>query len=390
MNAERELLVLALNSGSSSLKFGLYRVRSLHTQRLVTGEAESFGEETAVFHAEDPTGASLLRESAALPSQKDAVIRIARLLTDLKMPAPQSVGHRIVHGGPKLRHHCVINDSVLDKLNAAVAFAPLHMPRALSVIRFAEAHFPALPQVACFDTSFHAHMPDLARVLPIPHELRADGVERYGFHGLSCESIVRQLGGALPSKLLIAHLGNGASITAVKDGQSIDTSMGLTPTGGIVMGTRSGDLDPGVLVYLARRKKLDATQLEELVDRRSGLLGVSGISADLRDLHKVAHSNTDARLAIDMFCYSAAKQLAAMSAALGGVDTIVFTGGVGENDAQVRTLICGHLGVIGVRVDAARNRDAGDPISDGASRCPVRVLPSQEDEQIARQAWNLC
>jgi acetate kinase len=390
VNAQRELHVLALNSGSSSLKFGLYRVRSLHTQRLVTGEAESFGEETAVFHAEDPTGASLLRESAALPSQKDAVIRIARLLTDLKMPAPQSVGHRIVHGGPKLRHHCVINDSVLDKLNAAVAFAPLHMPRALSVIRFAEAHFPALPQVACFDTSFHAHMPDLARVLPIPHELRADGVERYGFHGLSCESIVRQLGGALPSKLLIAHLGNGASITAVKDGQSIDTSMGLTPTGGIIMGTRSGDLDPGVLVYLARQKKLDATQLEELVDRRSGLLGVSGISADLRDLHKVAHSNTDARLAIDMFCYSAAKQLAAMSAALGGVDTIVFTGGVGENDAQVRTLICGHLGVIGVRVDAARNRDAGDPISDGASRCPVRVLPSQEDEQIARQAWNLC
>jgi acetate kinase len=233
-------------------------------------------------------------------------------------------------------------------------------------------------------------MPDIARVLPIPRALRAEGVERYGFHGLSCESIVRQLGGALPGKLLIAHLGNGASITAVKDGQSIDTSMGLTPTGGIVMGTRSGDLDPGVLVYLARRKKLDATQIEELVDRRSGLLGVSGISADLRDLHKVAHSNPDARLAIDIFCYSAAKQLAAMSAALGGVDTIVFTGGIGENDAQVRALICGHLGVLGVRLDAARNRDAGDPISDDASRCQVRVLPSQEDEQVARQAWTLC
>jgi acetate kinase len=264
------------------------------------------------------------------------------------------------------------------------------MPPALSVIRFAEAHFPTLPQVACFDTSFHAHMPDLARVLPIPYALRAEGVKRYGFHGLSCESIVRQLGGALPSKLLIAHLGNGASITAVKDGQSIDTTMGLTPTGGIIMGTRSGDLDPGVLVYLARQKKLDATQLEELVDRRSGLLGVSGVSADLRDLHKVAHSTPDARLAIDMFCYSAAKQLAAMSAALGGVDTIVFTGGIGENDAQVRALICGHLGVIGVRLEVAHNLDPGDPISDGASRCQVRVLPSQEDEQIARQAWTLC
>jgi acetate kinase len=259
----------------------------------------------------------------------------------------------------------------------------------LSVIRFAEAHFPGLPQIACFDTSFHAHMPDVARVLPIPRALRAEGVERYGFHGLSCESIVHQLGGALPSNLLIAHLGNGASITAVKDGRSIDTSMGLTPTGGIIMGTRSGDLDPGVLVYLARQRKLGATQLEELVDRRSGLLGVSGVSADLRDLHKAAPSNPDARLAIDMFCYSAGKRLAAMSAALGGVDTIVFTGGIGENDAQVRALVCGHLGVLGVRLDAARNRDAADPISDGTSRCQVRVLPSQEDEQIARQAWTL-
>jgi Acetokinase family len=167
------------------------------------------------------------------------------------------------------------------------------------------------------------------------------------------------------------------------------TYMGLTPTGGIIMGTRSGDLDPGVLVYLARQKKLDAGQLEELVDRRSGLLGLSGVSADLRELHKVAHANTDARLAIHMFCYSAAKELAAMSAALGSVDTIVFTGGIGENDAQVRALICGHLGVFGVRLDAARNLNAGDPISAGVSRCSVRVLPSQEDEQIARQAWTL-
>jgi acetate kinase len=389
VNAQRDLHVLALNSGSSSLKFGLYRVHSLQTQRLICGEAESIGEEAAVFHAEDPTGSSLLHESAALPSQKDAVIRIARLLSDMKMPAPQSIGHRIVHGGPQLRHHCVIDDSVLDKLKAAIAFAPLHMPAALSVIRFSRTHFPGLPQIACFDTSFHAHMPDIARVLPIPHALRAEGVERYGFHGLSCESIVRQLAGALPRNLLIAHLGNGASITAVKDGKSIDTSMGLTPTGGIIMGTRSGDLDPGVLVYLATQKKLDATQLEELVDRRSGLLGVSGVSADLRNLHKVADANPDARLAIDMFCYSAAKQLAAMSAALGGVDTIVFTGGIGENDALVRVLICGHLGVIGVRLDAARNRDAGDPISAASSRCQVRVLPSQEDEQIARQAWTL-
>jgi acetate kinase len=232
VTADRDLTVLALNSGSSSLKFGLYRVDSSQTRRLIAGEAESIGEESAIFHVEDPTGTSLLRESAHLPSQKDAVARIARWLTDMKMPAPQSIGHRIVHGGPKLKQHCLINDSVLDELNAAVAFAPLHMPPALSVIRFARTHFPGLPQIACFDTSFHADMPDLARVLPIPHALRAEGVERYGFHGLSCESIVRQLGDALPANLLIAHLGSGASITAVKDGKSIDTSMGLTPTGG--------------------------------------------------------------------------------------------------------------------------------------------------------------
>ena len=389
MNTKPDLHVLALNSGSSSLKFGLYRVNALETRRLIGGEAESIGETQGDFHAEDILGGSLLRERAAIPSQKDAVVRLARLLTDMKMPAPQSIGHRIVHGGPRLRQHCLINDSVLDELKAAVAFAPLHLPPALAVIRFSQAHFPGVPQVACFDTSFHAQLPAIARVLPIPRDLRAEGIERYGFHGLSCESIVRQLGVSLPSNLLIAHLGNGASITAVKDGKSIDTSMGLTPTGGIIMGTRSGDLDPGVLVYLARHKKLRASQLEELFDRRSGLLGISGLSQDLRKLHEAADSHPDARLAIDMFCYSAAKQLAAMSVALGAIDAIVFTAGIGENDARVRALICRHLAVLGVRLDAARNEDSRDPISDSASRCLVRVLPSQEDEQIARQAWTL-
>jgi len=382
--------VLALNSGSSSLKFGLYRVRPGEVIRLIGGEAESIGAHAGSFHAHDASGASLLDERAALPSQEDAVRRVARLLTELKIPLPQSIGHRIVHGGPKLRQHCRIDSSVLAELEAAVVFAPLHMPAALSVIRFSMTHFPGLPQVACFDTSFHVPMPEIAHVLPIPRELRAEGVQRYGFHGLSCESIVRQLGGSLPRHLLIAHLGNGASITAVKDGRSIDTSMGLTPTGGIVMGTRCGDLDPGVFVYLARQHELDASKLEQLVDQRSGLLGISGVSQDLRELHKIADVNADARLAIDMFCYCAAKQMAAMSVALGSVDAIVFTGGIGENDAEVRALIGRHLGVIGVRLDEARNRDARDPIGDPASLCQVRVLPSQEDEQIARHADTLC
>jgi acetate kinase len=387
--AKRDLHVLALNSGSSSLKFGLYRVSASATARLIAGEAEAIGGRGGVFHVADAKGRSLLRESEALPSQKDAVVRVARLLTDMNLPPPQSIGHRIVHGGPLLREHCVIDDAVVKQLQAAAVFAPLHMPPALAVISFAREHFPGLPQVACFDTSFHAHMPSIACVLPIPRALRAEGVERYGFHGLSCESIVRQLGAPLPRHLLIAHLGNGASITAVKEGRSIDTSMGLTPTGGIIMGTRCGDLDPGVLVYLARQHKLDAAALETLVDQQSGLLGISGVSADLRNLHGGAHSSPDAALAIDMFCYSAAKQLAGMSVALGSVDSIVFTGGIGENDSAVRASICNHLALLGVRLDAERNRRTVELISDGASSCEVRVLPSQEDEQIARHSWTL-
>ena len=200
---------------------------------------------------------------------------------------------------------------------------------------------------------------------------------------------MHQLADELPDRLIIAHLGNGASVTAVKGGKSIDTSMGLTPTGGVIMGTRSGDLDPGVLVYLMREKKFDAAMLEELVDHRSGLLGISGVGSDMRRLHEAASSNADARLAIEMFCYSVRKQVAAMIAALDGVDLLVFTGGIGENDAEVRAAICGGLSWIGVRLDPARNRSANNPIGDPASRCAVRVLASQEDEQIARHTSSI-
>jgi acetate kinase len=331
----------------------------------------------------------LLSDTVSIPSQQEAIIRIGRVLADAKMPAPAAVGHRIVHGGPKLRQHCLIDDSVLRQLEAAIAFAPLHTPSALSVIRFAREHFPGLPHVASFDTTFHADLPEVARVLPISRELQLEGIQRYGFHRLSCESIVRQLAKGLPNRLVIAHLGNGASVTAVKGGKSIDTSMGLTPTGGVIMGTRSGDLDPGVLVYLAREKKFEAAMLEELVDHRSGLLGISGISSDMRRLHEAASSNADARLAIEMFCYSVRKQVAAMIAALDGVDLIVFTGGIGENDGEARAAICDGLSWIGVSLDEARNRTSTNPISDPGSRCPVLVLASQEDEQIAHHTWAL-
>jgi acetate kinase len=349
--------------------------------------AELIGEKNGKFYAQDSRETALLCETVSIPSQREAIIRIGRLLADSKMPAPAAVGHRIVHGGPKLRQHCLIDDSVLRQLEAAIAFAPLHTPSALSVIRFAQEHFPGLPQVASFDTTFHADLPEVARVLPISKELQLEGIQRYGFHGLSCESIVRQLAKGLPNRLVIAHLGNGASVTAVKGGKSIDTSMGLTPTGGVIMGTRSGDLDPGVLVYLVREKKFNAAMLEELVDHRSGLLGISGVSSDMRRLHETASSNADTRLAIEMFGYSVRKQVAAMIAALDGVDLIVFTGGIGENDAEARAAICDGLSWIGVSLNETRNRTATNPISDPASRCAVLVLASQEDEQIARHTW---
>jgi acetate kinase len=359
------LNILALNSGSSSLKFGLYRVDSAGARKL-------FGETL-------PTA-----------DHPGALTRVASALAASGMPPPDAIGHRIVHGGPALRQHVRIDDAVLRQLQAAAAFAPLHTPAALALVRATQTHFPGIAQVACFDTQFHAGLPDVARVLPIARELLPEGVQRYGFHGLSLESIVRQLGPDVPERLVIAHLGNGASISALKAGRSIDTSMGLTPSGGVIMGTRSGDLDPGVLVYLLREKKLDAAGLEAMLDQRAGLLGISGLSGDMRRLHEAAGSSHDARLAIEMFCYSVRKQVAAMSAALCGLDMLVFTGGIGENDALVRAKVCNGLAWAGIGLDAVRNRDLGNPlISDGASRCQVMVLASHEDDQIARHTWAL-
>jgi acetate kinase len=387
--AEPGSTILALNSGSSSLKFGLYRADATQTEMLLSGEAAAIGDKSAKFDAHNARGDALVSETADISDQRSAIIRVGKLLSDAKLPAPAAIGHRIVHGGPRLREHCLIDDAVLRQLEAAAPFAPLHTPPALSVIRFAQEHFPGLPQAACFDTNFHATLLDVARVLPIPKKFQSEGIQRYGFHGLSCESIVRQLGSDLPARVVIAHLGNGASVTAIKDGHSIDTSMGLTPTGGVIMGTRSGDLDPGVLLYLMREDKLDAAMLEEMVNHRSGLLGISGIASDMRRLHELVASNSDARLAIEMFCYSVRKQIAAMIAALNGVDLIVFTGGIGEHDWEARAAICDGLSWIGVSLDETRNRRASNPISYDAAHCPVRVVASQEDEQIARHTSQL-
>ncbi len=353
------MIVLALNSGSSSFKFGLYRVEPSRAE-------------------------ALLSDTIPAPNAQEAIGDVVKLLAKSNLPGPVAIGHRLVHGGPTLCQHCLIDASVMQQLEAAVAFAPLHMPTALSFIRFAQERFPGLPQVACFDTSFHANLPDVARVLPVPREWQLAGIQRYGFHGLSIESILHHLGPDVPDRVVIAHLGNGASVTAVKCGKSIDTSMGLTPTGGVVMGTRSGDLDPGVLLYLLRERKFDAGMLADLIDHRSGLLGISGVSSDMRRLHEAAAENANARLAIQMFCYSVGKQIAAMIAALDGIDLLVFTGGIGENDVRVRAAICSHLSWIGVTLDEGRNQSTDNPVNGAASRCVVQVIASQESEQIAR------
>ena len=382
--------IVAFNSGSSSLKFGLYKLSYGRIDTMFSGEIESIGQHESKFQLRDSLGNTLLSEADAIANQSEAIIRVEQLFADGSLPMPDAIGHRIVHGGPKLRQHILIDDVVVQQLEAATAFAPLHAPSSLAVLRFAQEYFPGLPQAACFDTTFHKEMPDVARIFPIAKELQLDGVQRYGFHGLSCESILQQLGKNIPERLIIAHLGNGASVTAVKAGKSIDTSMGLSPAGGLMMGTRSGDLDPGVLLYLMQQKKFDADTLQTMLNRQSGLLGISGISSDMRVLHESATTDENASLAIQMFCYSVRKEIAGMISVLEGIDMLVFTGGIGENDAQVRAEICSGLSWVGVNVDNARNQSALHSINQLDGSCAINVLPSQEDRQVARHTWELC
>ncbi len=397
MTGAAYLPVLALNAGSSSLKFGLYLVGARGTRMLVSGMAEGREGTFGALIAKDAEGNPLASDARPIGPPAEAMIRIAEMMAAQGLPAPLAIGHRIVHGGPGCRRHTLIDATVMQQFEAATAFAPLHLPPALSLVRYAQERFPDIPQAACLDTAFHAGLPDVARTLPIPRALRALGIERYGFHGLSYESIVRQLGKDVPQRLVIAHLGNGASVTAVANGHSIDTSMGLTPSGGVIMGTRCGDIDPGVLAYVVRELKYDAAQLQALIDEQSGLLGISGISSDMRELRVAAAVNEDARLAIDMFCYTVRKHIAAMAAALGGVDLLVFTGGIGENDAATRASICEGLDGLAISGEIATNRMKDESHNHGSaseghrrgSRRVSCVMESQEDKQIAWRTWQL-
>lgn len=360
----RDLTVLTLNCGSSSLKFALFRRRGDAFERLVEGEAEEIGGAdgrlTLALYGRPPT-----RQDVAFRDHGAATQALFAALAAEDSPPPQAIGHRIVHGGPSVRRHGRIDADMLRALEAAAPLAPLHVPSALAVVKAARAHFTDLPQVACLDTAFHRTLPEAARRFPLGPEFAAKGIERYGFHGLSCESILRQLGDETPERLVIAHLGGGSSVTAVRAGRSIDTSMGLTPAGGVMMATRSGDLDPGLLIYLIRQAGMDAAALETLLDREAGMKGVSGLSGDLRQL-RAAPENPQAQLAVQMFSYAVRKQIAAMAAALEGLDMLVFTGGIGQNDVGVRADVCAGLAWTGF------------------SRSRVRVLGADEEQQIAR------
>ncbi len=370
-----EELILAVNSGSSSLKFGLYQhpPGDCNPVLLLAGGASGIGHSNGRLQVKDAGGASLLDQSYTLSSQGHALKEVLDQIEHQGHERPAAIGHRVVHGGPHLREHQLIDDALLEKLVAATQFAPIHIPAAVALIRETEKLLPEAQQYACFDTAFHSTMPEKARHYPLPQRLYDMGIERYGFHGLSYESVVTRLGPSLPQRVVCAHLGSGASLVALRNGKSIDTSMGMTPVGGIPMATRSGDFDPGVVLFLMRTEQLSADQLESLLNHDSGLGALSGGESDMRLIEQcVARGDPRARLAIEVFSHAVRKMIGAYAAELGGLDLLVFTGGIGEHSSAVRDWICDDLDFLGVT--------SGDPNLCGK----VRVLESEEELQIAR------
>jgi acetate kinase len=377
-------VILSLNSGSSSLKFALFDVPDSEPRTLYSGQIEGIGGTSSRFWIGDASGKTWKDDPSPVPDQGTALQKVAGLVSDNRLPSPQAIGHRIVHGGPNLTEHRRITPEVLQELEKAVVFAPLHLPVELRLIRLTESHFPSVPQFACFDTAFHRRLREEASRFALPEDFWRAGVRRYGFHGLSCESILHALGKDAPERIIIAHLGSGASVTAVSNGVSLDTTMGLTPTGGIVMGTRPGDLDPGVFLYLLREMGGNA---ESMFDRKCGLLGISGTTSDMRQLQ--ARDDSRSRMAIVIFCRSVKKAIGSFFAVLGGLDLLVFAGGIGENDPAVRAQICGGLEPLGMILDPARNQGNLTVISRADSRAAVRIQHSDEEIQIARQTAKL-
>src|SRR5579864_695507 len=377
-----EQTILSLNGGSSSLKFAVYRLSGAAEERIFSGAVEAIGEASGkawLRSGEKP----LQEESGKFPDHTAAIQTMFAALRKQGVEKLAAAGHRIVHGGPKFTAPQLINAQLKDALKELIPFAPLHLPSQVAMVEAVAAHFPDLPQAACFDTAFHRQMPEVAQRFALPQKLWEQGIRRYGFHGLSYEYVVGKLGTELGRRAIIAHLGNGASMVALKDGLPMDTSMGLTPTGGFMMGTRSGDLDPGVLIHLLKAG-YTAEQLEKLVDSQAGLLGVSGQTSDMKSLLQKSQTDAAARMAVQMFAYQVRKFIGAYAAVLNGLDTLVFTGGIGERAPEIRAEICSGLEHLGVVPDKAANGRNAEVISLPGSKCTVRVIQTDEDLMIAR------
>ena len=391
MNERR---VLTLNSGSSSLKFAVYAVGA-GEQLVLRGKLERIGQPEGHFEATHAERGKVADEKVSFPDHQAALDLLLQRLPKLGLESVAAIGHRIVQGGPDHVGPQIVTPELLKELRALCPIDPPHLPAALDALEAAQKLGRNIPQVACFDTSFHRTLPAVAQQLPLPRRLTRDTLlMRYGFHGLSYEFIVEELnrvGGEKEARgrVIIAHLGNGASMAAVCEGKSVETTMGFTPAGGLVMSSRTGDLDPGVIAYLLREGKISVDQLNDLVFQQSGLKGVSGLSSDLQDLMKARKTNPAAQEAIDLFCYSARKALGSLVAVLDGVETIVFTGGIGENDAFCRAAICAGFSHLGLMLDMRANEENHEVISTPDSRVIVRVMKTNEELVIARHTAQL-
>lgn len=381
--------ILTLNGGSSSIKFALFEVGDA-LRRLLAGEIERIGLPEATLRVRGPNQADNFSRRVPAPNHMVAVGALLDWLEEHDgRDALTAVGHRVVHGGPKYSEPQRITAEMVEELHQLSPFDPEHLPEEILLAEAFQRRFPTLPQVACFDTAFHHDLPRVARVLPIPRRYEAQGVRRYGFHGLSyaflMEELARQAGwAAAQGRVILAHLGSGASLAAVRDGKSVDTSMGFTPAAGVPMSTRSGDLDPGLLWYLARTEAMSAKQFNEMVNFQSGLLGLSETSSDMRDLLDRETQDVRAAEAVALFCYQVKKWIGAFAAALGGLDTLVFAGGIGENAPAIRARIGEGLGFLGIELEAQRNAANEGVISAAASRVVVRVMHTDEEHMIAK------
>jgi acetate kinase len=378
--------ILTINGGSSSLRFAYFKA-ARRPIRLLEGKFERLGAKNASLSAGKPgeSAAQIKLGDGAGASGADAMLRW--LNAQPNYSTPDAIGHRVVHGMTHAAPELVTME-LIQELRKMTAFDPEHLPREIGLIEAMQEHYRDLPQVLCFDTTFHRDMPQVATQLPIPRRYAEKGLRRYGFHGLSFTYLMQELRrlddpAASDGRVILAHLGNGASLAAVRNGRCIDTSMGFTPTAGLVMGTRSGDLDPGLMSYLAIEEGMSAKRLQTLVNHESGLVGVSGTSSDARDLLAVEASDPRAREALELFCYQAKKWIGSFAAALGGLDTLVFAGGIGEHAAPLRRRICEGLEFLGIDIDHAANAVNAATVSSKNSAVSVRIIRTDEESVIA-------